>query len=386
MKVALVTFYAGHVRRGVETWAYELRKRLPGETKVFSLYESNWTTKVDSLKMADPIYKYYIYYAKCIEYTRYLRKFRLFTPSFLSLYYDGDLALLVYALNLFSPLKKFNPDIIVNHVGFYCGTMLRFYRALYKTPFISVGGAGKGVTEIKNIRTRPNCYVAQTPSIKKFLERKAPNVPIELIPNGADLDLLDPSKNRFTYAELGQMAHIKNPLIEHPLILSTSALLDGKRLDFLTQAVAKLKKCTLVFAGNGEAKEKLVSLGENLLGRRFIYVGILARETLATLYRTCDVFCLPSFHEPFGNVFVEAMAANIPVVAHRDEDREWMVGEKGGILTDASDVNKLGSALKEAAQRDWADGPRKNSKRFSWDLIAEKYVSLIEKVLLQSHR
>lgn len=87
----------------------------------------------------------------------------------------------------------------------------------------------------------------------------------------------------------------------------------------------------------------------------------------------------PSINEPFGNVFIEAMAANKPVVADDDEDRRWIIGD-AGVLTDVRSVEKIADALWKAYNTDWGNGPRKQAEKFSWDKIIEQYSDLIEKL------
>ena len=47
--------------------------------------------------------------------------------------------------------------------------------------------------------------------------------------------------------------------------------------------------------------------------KNVIFTG--PRSDIAELLAACDVFALPSFEEPFGLVFAEAMAMKRPVVA-----------------------------------------------------------------------
>jgi glycosyltransferase involved in cell wall biosynthesis len=59
-----------------------------------------------------------------------------------------------------------------------------------------------------------------------------------------------------------------------------------------------------------------------------------------------DIFAMPSFHEPFGLVFLEAMAMKRPVVA-LDNGGTPEVVEHGqtGLLSPARDVNALASNI-----------------------------------------
>lgn len=382
MKVAVICIFAGKIERGAENLAYILWSRLPFETKVFSRYGSSWTIEIfcDDVKLwktfADFIRKTGIY--------RGLYQIEKITPYF-DMFSKDFFDILSFGSNLRKKLDIFQPDAIINITGSTVGFFLRRYRKERNIPFISVSGAGKNITEIKNAKTYPDAYIAQTPLMKEFIKRKSPKTVVELIPIGADLSLFSKGE-KFTINELKNLNKIGDAEIENPLILSTSALEKQKRLDYLILAVSKLKKGTLVFTSDGTMREQWISLGKKLLNNRFLYLGVLDKKEIHKIYNTCDVFCLPSINEPFGNVFIEAMAANKPIVADNDEDRKWIVGEKGGILTGVRSVDKIAEALRKAYNTDWGDGPRKQAEKFSWDKIIRQYQDLIEKLVKEKQQ
>jgi glycosyltransferase involved in cell wall biosynthesis len=99
------------------------------------------------------------------------------------------------------------------------------------------------------------------------------------------------------------------------------------------------------------------------------------------IYKSADVFTLPSASsEAFGNVYVEAMASELPVVATDDEQRREIVGE-AGILTDPTNIEGYSDALQKALNTDWGDKPRKQAEKFSWETIAKKYEELFKTLL-----
>ena len=51
------------------------------------------------------------------------------------------------------------------------------------------------------------------------------------------------------------------------------------------------------------------------IAERVDFPGATDRATTASLFRGADVFVLPSRHEPFGIVVLEALAAGVPTVA-----------------------------------------------------------------------
>ena len=75
-------------------------------------------------------------------------------------------------------------------------------------------------------------------------------------------------------------------------------------------------------------------------------LGDVTRDELAAEYVNADCFCLPSVQEGFGIVFLEAMAAGLPVVACRAAAVPEVV-EDGvtGVLVPPRDPAALAGAL-----------------------------------------
>jgi glycosyltransferase involved in cell wall biosynthesis len=370
------------VLRGAEIQAYELKRQFKCRTEIFSLFDSPFTWKIPGIKRTDRIFPLLRAYEKTARVTKF---YRIFRKGPIEAYTADHFEELTFGFNMARELDRFQPDVTVNIGGPNVGIFVEKYREKRGVPFLTVGGSGKGRIETWNAQTRPDYYVAQTPSIERFIHEVAPGVKTVLIPNGADLKRFDPSGVRFNEEELRRLSLITDPLVERPLILSTSALSDNKRLDALIESCALLKHGTLVLVGDGDQKKKLLALAKSRLGRKFVYLGIIPYSEIDKIYRSCDVFCLPSINEPFGTVFIEAMAANLPVVAGRDEDREWMLGSQGGVLTDVLDTKSLARALQEAAARDWKNGPRRNAEtRFSWEVIARDFERIFESLKTSS--
>ncbi|MCS7232101.1 MAG: glycosyltransferase [Elusimicrobiota bacterium] len=377
LKVAIVCPYVGKVERGAENLAYYLKQKLPFEVVVFSGFDSSWTYKIHytSFKIWHKLMmlsRKIGFYRVLYQVEKIVYYFDIFSPEFFDM--------ISFAKKFCLEIKKYNPDCIINIGGSTIGFFLKMYRKLNKIPFISVFMAGKNLTEIKNARTQPDFYVTLTPSATCFIKTKVKKVNVELIPLGVDLQYYN-TVSSLNYNELKNIAKIysKETRISRPVVLSTSALEPQKRLDFLIKAVKRMQQGILIFAGDGSHKRYLLSLAGSLLKNRFIYLGVVDKKLLPRVYKTCDVFCLPSINEPFGNVFVEAMAANKPVVADDDEDRRWIVGN-AGVLTDVRDVDKIAEALWKAYNTDWKDIPKQQAKKFSWDTIIKQYENLIIKL------
>ena len=94
------------------------------------------------------------------------------------------------------------------------------------------------------------------------------------------------------------------------------------------------------------------------------------------VYRSVDLFTLVSrpYHS-FEIVLVEAMAAGLPVVANNDLIRGEIVGD-AGFLVNPENIESYSRALSKGLEMNWANIPRKQSEKFSWDKIAQEYEKL----------
>jgi glycosyltransferase involved in cell wall biosynthesis len=97
--------------------------------------------------------------------------------------------------------------------------------------------------------------------------------------------------------------------------------------------------------GGGSYRMQLASrIAELGLERHVIFTGF--RTDVADLMAAADVFSQPSAEEPFGMVYLEAMAARRPVVAYRSGGApEVVVDGETGFLVDRGDISALASSL-----------------------------------------
>jgi glycosyltransferase involved in cell wall biosynthesis len=88
-------------------------------------------------------------------------------------------------------------------------------------------------------------------------------------------------------------------------------------------------------------KEHARELG---IGENVVFTG--QRSDVDLLLAACDVFSLPSFEEPFGLVFAEAMAMKRPVVALTNGGTPEVVEHgKCGLLSAPGDIDALAANL-----------------------------------------
>lgn len=99
------------------------------------------------------------------------------------------------------------------------------------------------------------------------------------------------------------------------------------------------------------------------------WLGLLPRPELARVYAAADVFVLPSRHETFGLVLLEAMAAGVPVAARPvDGPREVLGDSDAGALHE-----DLGQAWQRALQVPRARA-RARAEAFGWPAATRRFL------------
>ena len=137
--------------------------------------------------------------------------------------------------------------------------------------------------------------------------------------------------------------------------------------------------------GRAKSKSIVQKLG------RYPFVKILppvSQSELIGMYRASDVFVMPSFHETFGLVYVEAMSQGLPVVYSRGQGFDgWVPDQELGRGVDALDSGALAAAIKSLlpASEERFHRSINEAARFKWPAIAARYRSEYEIALSQSN-
>ena len=212
---------------------------------------------------------------------------------------------------------------------------------------------------------RVDAVVAPSEATRRHLERSVGlDTPVEVVPNGIDLDRFEPVDPAPFRERHGLPA-------DRPLIGYTGRHGYEKRLDDLVDAGARLD-ATVVFGGDGPARGDLEARArERGVDARFL--GFLDREALPALYSALDVFVFPSPVETQGLVALEANACGTPVV-----------GADAGALADTVDDGETGyryapgdvSDLVDAVERALAE-----RERLAERCLARRPESSVERAL-----
>lgn len=139
-----------------------------------------------------------------------------------------------------------------------------------------------------------------------------------------------------------------------------------------------------LIVGDGPEHASLRALHAQLnLGSAVALLGAIPDDDeLARMYRQADIFCLPSVQEGFGLVFLEAMAAGLPIVATRSAAIPEVVPDRqAGILVPPASPPDLAQALIELLQNpqqrtEYGTFGQQYVRRYDWDSIAHEFIEL----------
>lgn len=230
------------------------------------------------------------------------------------------------------------------------------------------GQSGDGWDDRINLWSFPDSFVTLSSKSLSWAKGNAPFVKSVYIPNGVDIKIFKPEGEKFK-SNLNQ-----------PIILSVGALTHQKRIDLVIKAVSNLPNANLLVAGDGYLKKDILNLGNRLLGKRFQLISV-PYEKMPSVYRSAKVFTLVSeSSESFGNVFAEAMASGLAIVARDDSKRREIIGDSG-IFVNPENINEYSQALKSALEMKNGDKFIKQSLKFNWDNICKRYEELFKELV-----
>lgn len=172
---------------------------------------------------------------------------------------------------------------------------------------------------------------------------------------------------------------------------------ERKGILYLLDALAQLppETATLHLAGDdqigGQYAERVrARLAQPDIAGRVVVHGPLPVETIAALYQAADAFVLPSFKEPYGTVYGEAMAFGLPVVGWRAGNLPYLANdEQEGLLADPGDTAALAQAMQRLAtdeelrQRLGAAAHQRAMARPTWIETAAIFFGAIRRIVEQ---
>lgn len=131
---------------------------------------------------------------------------------------------------------------------------------------------------------------------------------------------------------------------------------------------------------------------DGLAGSVTVIPGIASSSRdLVDAYHAADLFILPSIHEPFGIVILEAWAAGLPVLAsrvggvpsfvvHGRDGCLFNVAEPESFVKELADLTAHPLRMRELGEA----GRRKARETYSWDRITERLLRIYEEAVREN--
>lgn len=197
---------------------------------------------------------------------------------------------------------------------------------------------------------------------------------VEVIPNMVDLELFNEV--------------LENDNNESFNFFSCAFLEEGKGMNDLIAAFANAFKdedVILRIGGDGSMKENLQSqINELGMEKQITLLGALSRKQVAEEMKNCHAFALPSEHETFGVVYIEAMACGRPVIGADNGGAEDIIRDYNGIIAKKRNVLSIQKALVEIKENyniyDRNLIRKKAVINYSKDVLVEQLKGVYDKV------
>ncbi len=286
-------------------------------------------------------------------------------------------------------IRSWKPDVIHVHFAVPAGALGYVCSKITKVPYVltvHLGDVPGGVPEktdtwfrwVKPLTPPIWRNAARITAVSEFtrgLAQKQYPFPIQVIPNGVDINKLNP----------GQIS-LKHP----PQIVFAGRLVPQKNPILLVHTLGEVKDLdwTCVIVGDGplrpQMEQEISRLG---LQDRIQLTGWVTPTEVTDWFRESDILFMPSLSEGLPVVGVQALALGLAILASSSGGFVDLVQQgKNGFLFDPSDRQNFSIALREMLSDPQAllalrNSSRSMSARFDLDLIIRQYQTVLNQVV-----
>lgn len=169
------------------------------------------------------------------------------------------------------------------------------------------------------------------------------------------------------------------------VLCTLGRLVKRKSMDVIIKALSDINedKIKLVVMGDGPERPYLEKLTSDLnISEKVKFQGYVTEDEKNYYLKNSDLFVLPSMHEGFGIVFMEAMFMGLPIVCSNHGGQvDFLTDNKNALLIGVEDV----PGCRESIQKFYKDkklykkcseNNKKKVKDFYADKVAEKYIEI----------
>ena len=254
----------------------------------------------------------------------------------------------------------------------------------------------------KNIFTSADYIQAISNYLADWAKKMGAVCPIEVVPNGVNIKKFSIDDFRLTIDDFKRKLGIGE---DEKVVITVSRLVKKNGVEDLIEAISQLSPprrdpvhykynkvagqitnyklpVKLLICGDGEERQKLEVRSKKLgIENKVKFMGFIAPAELPKYYAIADVFCRPSLSEGLGNVFLEAMAAGVPVIATPVGGiPDFLKNGETGLFCHVRNPESIAEKIKwildeknkEEVARVVANAREMVGRKYDWEIIAEK--------------
>jgi glycosyltransferase involved in cell wall biosynthesis len=228
-------------------------------------------------------------------------------------------------------------------------------------------------------------YLAEFAQSMGFLGR------LKVVPNAVNTKYFS---QEYSEEELDELKKELGKDGDDKFVITTSRLVLKNAVDDVIKSLQYLSEnVKFIILGDGPDKERLVELTKELkLEKRVKFLGLIDHKVMPKYLKVSDIFIRPSLSEGFGNSFIEAMAAEIPVIAtpvggivdflydpERNSDKD-----STGLFCNVRDPKSISKQIEKLLEnKELKNNILKNAKemvfeKYDWDIIARDMKEIFE--------
>ncbi|MGN2337825.1 glycosyltransferase [Clostridium cagae] len=281
--------------------------------------------------------------------------------------------------------KEGKVDIIHAHSAMWGGISAAYISEKYNIPLVITEHSSLKYAKYLKDNYKKHIYkayescdslIAVGNGLKRELNTYV-NKDIEVIHNMVDLSLFNTESDSDT--------EIRN---NKTTFFSCAFLEEGKGMELLIRCFKEAfinEHVVLKIGGEGSLKSSLEELVKSIgLKKQIFFLGALSRQEVANEMKSCDIFALPSEHETFGVVYIEALACGKPVIGAKNGGAEDIITKENGIIIEKNNEEQLISALKYMKEnyKNYDENNIRNItiKNYSEDLLVENLKGVYKRV------
>lgn len=174
----------------------------------------------------------------------------------------------------------------------------------------------------------------------------------------------------------------------HKIVLFLGRVTLQKGPDYFVLAAKRVierhPKALFVLSGSGDMERRVMDMAAGLgISDKVLFTGFLTGADRHEMYRSADLFVMPSVSEPFGIAPLEAMHMGTPVIVSKQSGVAEAV--RGALKVDFWDVDEMANKILgvigyEGLHRTLSENGREDAMRLTWDDAATKVDNVLREL------